>query len=265
MSLRHRLNGLFATPGQAAPGEPEAENGGPDIVSDARAQLRAAFAERDEAKQALEEARNATQRVEQLIEHADAIEQEAQQAAAAAADATRRWAEGGARGDMPDGDQALLDAAADAQKRALQARMKSDGARSALPAVRRTEQAAQDRLAQSERDIGDKAMRVVFEEHVEPGLCAIEAAAAACREAVALVVSYAWLTKFAGHRDHEGSAEVRRRLSQCTPVTAALTNLERAAIAPEGLSAGELGKGFKPLMAFAEKLRTNPETTFSAD
>lgn len=86
----------------------------------AREALRTAHAARAEAEAALRYAEAHTERVRQLGVDADDAEHTADQAAKLAADATRRWAVAGARGDMPADDAALVDAAMAAKRRAEQ-------------------------------------------------------------------------------------------------------------------------------------------------
>lgn len=107
----------------------------PTAVSSARQQLREALALRRPAEEALQEAIEATTRVRKVIAGVRPAASEAENAARAAVDTTRQWALTGARSDLPSGDQSALDRAADAQRKAHQAKLRAEGAADALPDV----------------------------------------------------------------------------------------------------------------------------------
>ena len=135
MSLLRRAFDFLSTVGPSAPITAES-------APSPRERLKAAFVAWDQAQRNLQTAREATERVRALIAAAAVAEKDAEQAAKAASETTRRWAIAGARNDMPDADRVLLDQAADAQRVAAQARLKSDGAEAALDEVGGAERAA---------------------------------------------------------------------------------------------------------------------------
>ena len=106
-----------------------------DSVESARDRLHQAHAEVAAARARLDEAKAARSRVESLMSDADDAEIEADRAAERASAVAKAWALSGARPDVSPGDQALLDHATDARRRAEQARLQAGGAAAALPAV----------------------------------------------------------------------------------------------------------------------------------
>jgi hypothetical protein len=122
-------------------------------LSAARQNLRDALAEEANKRDAHRGRMSATARVRNLIAAVKPAQVEADAAAKAAADATRRWATSGARVDLPSGDSALLSAAAAAKRRAEEAQLQADGASAALGDVLDAEVTAQRALDTATADV----------------------------------------------------------------------------------------------------------------
>lgn len=111
----------------------------------ARDELRASIARLRAADAVLSEKQTDTQRVEQLIATAHDDARSADAARAAAASVARQHALRGAKGVLSPTDQAVLDAAEAAERKARQSKLMASGATDALDEVRAAE-------AQAERD-----------------------------------------------------------------------------------------------------------------
>jgi hypothetical protein len=87
----------------------------PPTMAEARRQLHEALAEEKRLRAAHDECVAASRRVRDLIAAVGPAEDAAEDAAAAASAAMKRWAISGVRAGVPTGNQALSDAAAEAQ------------------------------------------------------------------------------------------------------------------------------------------------------
>jgi hypothetical protein len=139
----------------------------PDVTQ----RLHDAHAAKATAIQALRDAEAATQRVQDVIADGELAKDTALEAADAAAASTRAWAIGGATG--PSGDSFALAKAADAERAAIAARIRADGARAAMPEVRQLEENARLALNSADEAINEAVRQVLLVE-VEPCFALIE-------------------------------------------------------------------------------------------
>jgi hypothetical protein len=242
MMFRRALAALISTPAVA-----------PTPVEAARQQLREALASRRPAEEALQEAIGATARVRDVIRAAGPAEAEANAAATDAAMATREWAVTGARSDAPAGDQEALDRAADAQRRAHQARIKAIGAKAALPDVEQTEEDRRIALRQAGDQI-QSAVGEVLLAIAEPQFAELERAREAYLEALVSLKSLHLISRSWGpaHPYHEFS-------SPAGPAIAELLRENEIHIPSEK----ELSRGAEEWADFAKRLATDPDAALS--
>jgi hypothetical protein len=142
-------------------------------VTDARKELREAFAKRDRAAQALKNATAHADRVRAVVDDAAAADRELKAAESAAAESTRAWAASGAQGDGIGG--AVYDRAAKARAKADRARLQAQGAQRALREVEEAERDARTEVSSAEDAIRAAAIGAVLTD-VAPELAALEAA-----------------------------------------------------------------------------------------
>jgi hypothetical protein len=147
-------------------------------VSAGREKLRCALEGVKQAEQRLEDAKAQTERVLNVINGAEPLEEEANRAAEAAAEATRKWAVSGAPKDVPAGDQILLDRAVGAQRRLMEARMMTTGAKAALPGLEQAERTANSAVSEAREQVA-KAIASVMVATLSPHIVELREARAA--------------------------------------------------------------------------------------
>jgi hypothetical protein len=190
-----------------------------------------AFAARDRAERAFQEATEATERVRQIVRDADAADGIAEEAAEAAARSTKAWAEGGAPADAASGNQALLDAAIGAERNARELSFKARGAKAGLPQIQAAEQDARYALDSAKSEV-QEAIRAVLLAEIEGDFAMIEGAQAACAEAHLRINALAHMLRFGKllGAPSGGSTELLRRLQATlahTPTDDVLRELAR--------------------------------------
>jgi hypothetical protein len=153
-----------------------------NTVDAARDRLKQALADEAARKAELESATAALARTRDVIAAADEFEDEAKIAAQTAEAATAAWALAGASPDAPSGDEAALDRAADAQRKAIQARLKARGAESALGGVIQAESDARYALIAARGQV-QIAVRDVLLSELEPHFATLERARMECESA----------------------------------------------------------------------------------
>lgn len=131
------------------------------------AALQEALTARRAAQRRFDEAAAAVERVRSVMRDAEDAESAAEEAEALAVAATRRWAEAGAPGDEPNGDQDLLDQASATDRRAKEARFKASGARAGLPAIEEALTDARIALSRAQDDVRAAATEILLGE-IEP-------------------------------------------------------------------------------------------------
>lgn len=212
--LRHAVQAPDA--GAFAPSAPEDSAARCQALLDAaRERLRSAHAKRDAAARDLRAAEERLRRALEVIEESSSADQASDEAERAARAASQAWA---ARGcpDCEEPDGALLDAAARAHNAAVDARLRADGAREAIPGLEGALDSARSALASAESGVRD-AVRALLVARAEPQFVAMERAAlefdGARREVEGLAKMLAGRrNEFAG-----GAAALLERLARSMP------------------------------------------------
>jgi hypothetical protein len=188
-----------------------------DLLRTARHRLRDALEEQARLRAAHQERIAATERVRRLIASAAPAEKAAAEAVKVAAAATRDWATTGARDDQPSANEGLLNAAAEAQRKAQHAALQADGARAALREVIDAEKLARNAL-DSASGMVRAARAAVLVAQVQPTLAELAAMRSRYAELFADVAALSVLLdpRFGGAhpwRTHiTGDGEFRRQV-----------------------------------------------------
>jgi hypothetical protein len=221
----------------------------PDVIT-GREELRCALAQVKQAEQRHEDAKTHTQRVLEVIDRVASLEKEAQQAAEAAVESTKRWAIDGAAG--PAGDQALLDEAASAQQRLTKARMMASGAKATLPGLEQAERQASGAVSPAREQVAEAIGSIMYA-MLTPRIVELREARAAYCQSLSEVAAVGhlwspevrWLHNFMSSSHYEEIAQHLRELEIRTP------------------SEKEMSDRVDDWENFARRLTSDPDATLS--
>jgi hypothetical protein len=120
---------------------------------------------------ALAESQGHLDRIKRVIDEAAGADAALEVAEAAAASAAQAWAQSDATGEP---DSAAFEAAQQARTTAYRARLKSDGAKAALPGVRESHQAAKIALEAAQEKAHLAFVHAFFVENIKPKLAELD-------------------------------------------------------------------------------------------
>jgi hypothetical protein len=159
----------------------------PAALSPIRQRLAKAQQRLRDGELALEKCIEATARVEAVVDAAGPAEDAAKAAVNDAEWAAEQWASsGGARDDVPSKElarrQKAIEIATQAKQNAFEMRIKANGARASLPALKHAEYAAKLEIDSAGNEIASITLEMLLTE-LEPHFAIIEKARAQCVEA----------------------------------------------------------------------------------